>query len=218
MKVTKYADVYDDAGGAGTSGGPTVVPSKTNNPLLVKNTLLKTKVARSQGGNKNKPTAAAQALDTVQIEKDKVDALKELTAKYVSTSQAPIIIAPPMMSPTPSVASFGRRAVDVEGDELDMWGLLVVKKLRTFKDKKTQEDVQNYIQLLLTDADRGEWNKPRYFSVSPDILPRIQNVTPDRPNQVTHIIRSAGLLETPNRNQDNMDRPNQPNQSVEVGG
>ena len=61
-----------------------------------------------------------------------------------------------MMSPTPSVGSIGRRGVDDEEDELDMWGRLVVKKLRKFKDKKTQEDVQNYIQLLLTDAGRGE--------------------------------------------------------------
>ena len=215
LKVNKYADDYDDAGGAGTSGGPTVVPSKTNNPLSVKNTLLKSKVARSHGGSKNKPTSVEQPLDKVQIEREKLDALKELTAKYVSTTQAPIIIAPPMMSPTPSVGSIGRRVVDDEEDELDMWGRLVVKKLRKFKDKKTQEDVQNYIQLLLTDAGRGEWNKPRYLSVSPDIVPRIQNVTPDRPNQVTHIIRSPGLIERPNRNQDNVDRPNQ---SVEVPG
>ena len=100
----------------------------------------------------------------------------------MSTSQAPIIIAPPLMSPTPSVTSVGHIGLDKEEDEPDMWGRLIVKKLSKFTDKKRQEDVQNYIYFLLTDADRGEWNKPRHLTISPDISPMgmVPNVT-DQP-------------------------------------
>ena len=55
-----------------------------------------------------------------------------------------------MMSPTPSTESVVARSVEGEEDELTMWGKLIVKKLRKFKDKQKMEDVQNHIHVLIT--------------------------------------------------------------------
>ena len=80
---------------------------------------------------------------TMELEQQKVQVLKELTKKYGS-GQSLIIIAPQMMSPTLSTESVVARSVEAEEDELIMWGKLIVKKLRKFKDKQKMEDIQNY--------------------------------------------------------------------------
>ena len=121
------------------------------------------------------------------VEEEKV--LKELSAKY-GTHQPPIIINPlPITSPTPSVISASMRA-DEEEDDLNIWGRLIVRKLRKFKDKKMQEDVQNFIHVLVTDAEHGEWQKPPSLTVNPHSPQMFENKTPERFPQVTHIIRS----------------------------
>ena len=94
----------------------------------------------------------------------------------------PIIInPPPINSPTPSVISASMRAEEEE-DDLNIWGRLIVRKLRKFKDKKMQEDVQNFIHVLVTDADT-----PHMY----------ENRTPERLPQVTHIIRSPRVSSNP---------------------
>ena len=199
QRVQKFSADYDDGGGAGPSNAsPTSSrnksvadnPSPNVNPLVAPKKNNKNKKSSAQ-----KPTnVTGKVTPTIELEQQKVQVLKELSKKY-GTGQSPIIIAPQMMSPTPSTETLVARSVDGEEDELTMWGKLIVKKLRKFKDKQKMEDVQNYIHVLITDAERGHWSKPSSLMATPrqqQIPPTVVHLdaTPDRAHMVTHTIRS----------------------------
>ena len=93
------------------------------------------------------------------------------------------------MSPTPSVISARSTRSEDDEDDLTIWGRLIVRKLRKYTDKRLQEDVQNYIHVLVTDAERGEWRKPASLTVNPNSPHLADNKTPERLPHITHIIR-----------------------------
>ena len=132
------------------------------NPLVAPKKKVKSKKTSAQ------PPAdvSGKVTPTMELEQQKVQVLKELSKKY-GTGQSPIIIAPQMMSPTPSTESVVARSVEGEEDELTMWGKLIVKKLRKFKDKQKMEGVQIYIHVLITDAECGHWSKPSSLMATP---------------------------------------------------
>ena len=137
---TEIAGDYDDGGGAGPSNAdpPTSFSNKSVadntaqnvNPLVAPKKKVKIKKTSAQ------PPAvvSGKVTPTMELEQQKVQVLKELSKKY-GTGQSPIIIAPQMMSPTPSTESVVARSVEGEEDELTMWGKLIVKnkRWRTFK-------------------------------------------------------------------------------------
>ena len=200
QRVQKFSADYDDGGGAGPSNAspPTSSRNKTVadntaqnvNPLVAPKKKVKTKKNSAQ----TPADVTGKVTPTMELEQQKVQVLKELSKKY-GTGQSAIIIAPQMMSPTPSTESVVARSVEGEEDELTMWGKLIVKKLRKFKDKQKMEDVQNYIHVLITDAERGHWSKPsslmatlRQQAIPPTVVHL--DATPDRAHMVTHTIRS----------------------------
>ena len=188
-KVDNFEADYDDEGGAGPSHED--VPISTRNPLTSSN-------KSSSGKPKGRPPTKKNCPDksVKSVEEEKVEILKELAAKY-GTHATPIIINPPQInSPTPSVISASMRGEEEE-DDLNIWGRLIVRKLRKFKDKKMQEDVQNFIHVLVTDAERGEWRKPASLTVNPNSPHMYENRTPERLPQVTHIIRSPRVSSNP---------------------
>ena len=185
-KVANFEADYDDEGGAGPSNEDAQI--STRNPLTSSHKPSAGKPKGRPPGKKNIPDKSVKS-----VEEEKIQVLKELSAKY-GTHQTPIIINPP---PTPSVISASMHA-DEEEDDLNIWGRLIVRKLRKFKDKKMQEDVQNFIHVLVTDAERGEWRKPASLTVNPNSPHMFENKTPERFPQVTHIIRSPRV--SSNRN------------------
>ena len=188
-KVDNFEADYDDEGGAGPSHED--VPISTRNPLTSSH---KTSSGKPKGRPPSKKNCPDKSVKSVEEEKVKI--LKELAAKY-GTHATPIIInPPPINSPTPSVISASMRAEEEE-DDLNIWGRLIVRKLRKFKDKKMQEDVQNFIHVLVTDAERGEWRKPASLTVKPNSPHMYENRTPERLPQVTHIIRSPRVSSNP---------------------
>ena len=182
-KVSKYAEDYHDAGGAGSSTSET--PQPTKNPLSY---APKSYPTRGKGKVTSKKPETPKTAKTV--EEEKVQALKDLATKY-GTNPNPIIINnPPIMSPTPSVISARSTRSEDDEDDLTIWGRLIVRKLRKYTDKRLQEDVQNYIHVLVTDAERGEWRKPASLTVNPNSPHLADNKTPERLPHITHIIRS----------------------------
>ena len=179
-----FEPVYNDEGGAGASTD--YAKTSPRNPL--------TSCHKPPAG---KPKAKS-------VEEEKIQVLKELSAKD-GTHQTPIIINPPTMSsPTPSVISASMCA-DEEEDDLNIWGCLIIRKLRKFKDQKMQEDVQSFIHVLVTDAERGECRKPPSLTVNPNLPLTFENKTPERFPQVTHIFRSPRV----NSNQLDQSKPTQ---------
>ena len=203
QRIDKFSADYDDQGGAGPSN-TSQTEKGTPKSAVTKKQVTPNPLSGNKKGPKAKSTTPLQPKGKVQkntttmdLEQQKVDVLKELSSKYTGTSaQTPIIFAPQMVSPTPSTQSVPGRSVEPEDeDELTMWGKLIVKKLRKFKDRKKMEDVQNYIHVLITDAERGEWSKPTNLIATPvphnvhrNVLQ--QQVTPDRPHIIRHTIRS----------------------------
>ena len=172
QRVQKFSADYDDGGGAGPSNASP--PTSSRNKSVADNTAQnvnslvapKKKVKTKKDSAQTAPNVTGKVTPTMELEQQKVQILKELSKKY-GTGQSPIIIAPQMMSPTPSTESVFARSVEGEEDELTMWGKLIVKKLRKFKDKQKMEDVQNYIHVLITDAERGHWSKPSSLMANP---------------------------------------------------
>ena len=200
-KVSKFAEDYDDAGGAGSSTSETT--QATKNPLSY---APKSYPSRGKGKVTSKKQETPKMAKTV--EEEKVQALKDLATKY-GTNPNPIIINnPPLMSPTPSVISARSTRSEDDEDDLTIWGRLIVRKLRKYTDKRLQEDVQNYIHVLVTDAERGEWRKPASLTVNPNSPHLADNKTPERLPHITHIIRSPRVTSNRIENVRNVQTPN----------
>ena len=127
-KVANFEADYDDEGGAGPSNEDAQI--STRNPLTSSH-------KPSAGKPKGRPPGKKNILDksVKSVEEEKVQVLKELSAKYGTHQTRIIINPPPITSPTPSVILASMRA-DEEEDDLNIWGRLIVRKLRKFKDKK----------------------------------------------------------------------------------